>query len=197
MFKRLFDIIFSFIGIVILHPLFILVAISIKLDSSGPIFFRGKRVGCHGKLFKMYKFRTMVVNAEKLGGTSTAENDPRITKVGRFIRKYKIDELPQLINILKGEMSIVGPRPEVEEYTCLYTEEEKIILSVLPGLTDYASIKLINLNKILTRSTDPDKDYKENIRPEKNRLRVEYATNHSLSGDFRIIIQTFMSLWRR
>ena len=194
MVKRLFDILVSLIGLVILSPLFLTIAGLVKIDSKGPVFFKAERTGRYGKLFKMYKFRTMVVSAEKLGGSSTAESDPRITGVGRFLRKYELDELPQLINVLMGEMSLVGPRPEVEEYTCLYTEEEKIILSVRPGMTDYASTKFINLNKILTRSADPDKDYKENIAPEKNRLRMEYARNNSLWIDFKILIQTLKKI---
>lgn len=192
--KRLFDIIISFLGLAFLSPLFLAVAILIKLDSKGPIFFKAKRIGRYGKPFEMYKFRTMLVDAEMLGGSSTAEDDPRLTRVSRFLRKYEFDELPQLINVLMGEMSLVGPRPEVEEYTCLYTDEEKAVLSVRPGMTDYASIKFMNLNKILTRSVDPDKDYMENIRPEKNRLRVEYATNNSLWIDFKILIQTLKKI---
>ena len=136
MLKRLFDIIFSFLGLVALLPLFMLIALLVKLDFRGPVFFRGIRVGRFGKPFKMYKFRTMVANADELGGSPTADNDPRITRAGRFLRKYKLDELPQLIDVLKGEMSLVGPRPEVEEYVKLYSEEEKAILSVCPGMTD-------------------------------------------------------------
>lgn len=194
MLKRLFDIVFSLAGIVILALLFLIVAILIKLDSKGPVFFRGERVGKDGKLFKIYKFRTMVVDAGKLGGSSTPDDDPRITKAGRFIRKYKIDELPQLINVLKGEMSLVGPRPEVEEYVKLYSEEEKAILSVLPGITDYASIWNPNEGKILTGSKDPEKAYMEKIWPEKQRLRLEYARGHSLWIDFKIILGTLKTI---
>ena len=190
MLKRAFDIIFSFLGLLVLSPLFLIIAILIKRDSKGPVFFRGKRVGKDGKLFKIYKFRTMVVDAGKLGGPSTPDDDPRITKAGRFIRKYKIDELPQLINVLKGEMSLVGPRPEVEEYVKLYSEEEKAILSVLPGVTDYASIWNPNEGKVLAGSEDPEKAYMEKIWPEKQRLRLEYARGHSLWIDFKIILKT-------
>lgn len=179
----------------VISSLFLAIAILIKLDSKGPVFYRGERVGRLGKSFRMYKFRTMVVDAEKLGASSTAEDDTRITKVGRFLRKYKLDELPQLINVLIGEMSLVGPRPELEKFTRLYTEEEKkIILSVLPGMTDYASTRFINLNKILTRTDDPDEDFIENIMSEKNKLRVEYAMNHSFWIDIEILIQTLRKI---
>jgi len=136
----------------------------------------------------------MVVDAGKLGGPSTPDDDPRITKAGRFIRKYKIDELPQLINVLKGEMSLVGPRPEVEEYVNLYSEEEKVILSVLPGVTDYASIWNPNEGKVLAGSEDPEKAYMEKIWPEKQRLRLEYARGHSLWIDFKIILGTLRTI---
>ncbi len=132
--KRLFDIAFSTIGIVILFPFMLIISILIKKEDRGPVLFRGIRVGRYGKLFRIYKFRAMVVNAEKLGGSSTADDDPRITNAGKYIRKYKLDELPQLINVLKGEMSFVGPRPQVPEDVALYTKEEKNILSVCPGL---------------------------------------------------------------
>src|SRR3990172_4554371 len=147
--KKLFDTIASLIGLALFAPLIIAVGIAIKITSPGPVFYRGTRTGLHGNPFKIYKFRTMVDNAEKMGGPSTAHNDKRLTRLGRILRKYKIDELPQLINILKGEVSFVGPRPQVEKYTKLYNGEEKIILSVRPGLTDYASIRFINLDKIL------------------------------------------------
>ena len=157
MLKRLFDIVFSFLGLLVLSPLFLIIAILIKRDSKGPVFFRGIRVGRFGKPFRIYKFRTMVVNADELGGSPTADNDPRITKAGRFLRKYKLDELPQLLNVLKGEMSLVGPRPEVEEYVKLYSEEEKAILSVCPGMTDWASILNADEGAILAKSPDPEK----------------------------------------
>lgn len=195
MLKRLLDITVSFIGLAFLLPLFMLISLLIKLDSKGPVFFKAERTGRYSKPFEMYKFRTMVVGAEKLGASSTAEDDTRITKVGRFLRKYKLDELPQLINVLIGEMSLVGPRPELEKFTRLYTEEEKkIILSVLPGMTDYASTRFMNLNKILTRTDDPDKDFIENIMSEKNKLRVEYAMNHSFWIDIEILMQTLRKI---
>ena len=196
MVKRLLDIMFSFAGLAFVLPLFVPIALSIKIDSKGPVFFKAKRIGRYGKPFEMYKFRTMVVDAQKLGGSATPEDDPRITKVGRFLRKYEFDELPQLINVLMGEMSFVGPRPEVEEYTRLYSEEEKVVFNVTPGMTDYSSIKFINLNKILARSDDQAKDIRENIMPEKSRLRIKYALNNSLWIDFQILFQTLKKVVR-
>ena len=195
MLKRLFDMIFSLIGLIISSPLFLLIAILIKLEDSGPIFYRGARVGRFSKPFNMFKFRTMVINAEKIGGPSTANDDPRITKVGRFLRKYKLDELPQLINVLKGEMSFVGPRLEVSLEVDTYTEEEKGILTVRPGITDWASIKFHNEGEILRGSKDSHQTYREKIRPEKLKLGLDYAKNHSLLVDFRILMQTFLMLF--
>lgn len=173
-----------------LAPVLLFIAIWIKLDSTGPVFYRGVRIGRFGKPFRIFKFRTMVVNAEMLGGTSTAENDSRLTSIGYGLRKYKLDELPQLFNVLKGEMSFVGPRPEVEEYTSLYSKEEMQILDVPPGITDYASIRFRNLNTILARTAKPDLYYKDVIRPEKNRLRLEYARHNNLWIDLKILMQT-------
>lgn len=138
--KRLFDIVFSLLGLIILSPFILVLAILIKEEDGGSVFYRGVRVGRHGKPFRIFKFRTMVVNAENIGGPSTPDDDPRITGIGRFLRKYKLDELPQLINVLKGEMSLVGPRPEVPHYVNMLTKEERAILSVRPGITDWASI---------------------------------------------------------
>ncbi len=197
MLKRLFDIVFSFIGLVVLSPLFLLVSILIKLDSKGPVFYRGVRIGRFGKSFRIYKFRTLVANADKIGGPSTADDDPRITKIGRLIRKYKLDEFPQLINVLFGKMSLVGPRPQVPEDVALYTKEERAILNVLPGITDYASIKFSNEGKILRGSTDTDKVYVEKIRSEKLRLELVYARNHSLGIDFKILLKTLRTLFDR
>lgn len=196
MLKQLFDFIFSFIAFVLFLPAFLVIALIVKLDSKGSIFYRGVRVGKNGKRFRPYKFRTMVDGAEKLGGSTTADDDSRITGVGKFLRKYKIDEFPQLINILKGEMSFVGPRPELEEHTRLYNEEEKVILSVLPGLTDYACVKFISLHKAVGKN-DADEMYIKHIRPVKNRLRVIYAKNHSFVGDFKIIIQTILVILKK
>ena len=195
MLKRLFDIIFSLGGLLVLLPLFIFIIVRIKLDSKGPIFYRGKRIGKFGKPFGIYKFRTMFADADKMSGSPSAgDDDPRITKFGKTIRSYKLNELPQLINVLKGEMSFVGPRPEVEQYVRIYTEEEKAILNVRPGITDYASIKFHNEGEILSGSPDPDRTYEEEIRPEKLRLQLEYVRNHSLWVDFKILFKTLITL---
>lgn len=195
--KRIFDLILALFGLILLSPLLIVIAVVIKLDSEGPIFYRGVRTGKDGIPFKIYKFRTMVTNAEIIGGTSTAENDPRITRIGGILRKYKFDELPQLINVIKGDMSLVGPRPEVYEYTCMYDEEEQVILTVTPGITDYASIKFRNLNSILAAaSTDPDEYYRDVIRPQKNMLRVKYVKEQGFYTDLKILFRTIGVLLR-
>jgi lipopolysaccharide/colanic/teichoic acid biosynthesis glycosyltransferase len=195
MLKRLFDILFSSLGLIVMFPILIFSAIAIKLDSQGPALYRGKRIGRYGKPFRIYKFRTMVINAEELGGPSTANDDPRLTKFGKLIRKYKIDELPQLINVLKGEMSFVGPRPQVPEDVALYTKEEKNILSVLPGITDWASIKYHNEGEILRGTQDPDQAYIEKIRPGKIMLELEYVRNHSFWIDLKILLKTVKTLF--
>ena len=192
--KRIFDIIFSLLGITLLFPVLLIIALLIKIDSKGPIFYKGIRVGKKEKLFKMYKFRTMIVNAAKIGGPSTSENDSRLTKIGKIIRKYKIDELPQFINVLKGEMSFVGPRPEVLEEVKTYSKEEKKILSVNPGITDWASIEFRNEGKILKGSKNPHKTYQEKIRPEKHRLELEYVKNHNLFIDLKILFKTILTI---
>lgn len=194
MIKRLLDVIFSSLGLIILSPFLITFAILIKLNSPGPIFYRGERVGLHGKIFKIYKFRSMVVNAEKSGVSSTSKEDPRVTPVGRFIRKGKLDELPQLINVLKGEISLVGPRPEVKKFTDLYTDEEKALLDIRPGITDYASLWNVDEAEVLKGSADPDKDYLEKIRPEKIRLQLKYLNEMSLWTDIKIIFLTLKKL---
>lgn len=195
MVKRFFDAVSALIGLAFLSPLFLVISIIIKKESPGPVFYRGVRSGLNGKLFRIFKFRTMVTNAESIGGPSTALNDPRLTKVGAFLRKYKLDEFPQLINVLKGEMSIVGPRPQVEEYTKLYNDDEKVILSVKPGITDYASIRFINLDKILG-DEKVDEKYMKEIEPEKNRLRIKYAREHNFWIDCKIIFLTMLQMLR-
>jgi len=197
MIKRLFDIVFSIIGLTIFLPLLLIVAILIKKEDGGPIFYRGVRVGRYGKLFKMFKFRTMVVNAEKIGGPSTADDDPRLLKVGKFLRKYKLDEFPQLINVLKGEMSFVGPRPEVQHYVNMFNEEEKTILSVCPGITDWASLWNPDEGAILSGGTDPEKTYMEKIWPEKKRLQLKYVKKHNFFLDIKIIFLTILKIIRR
>lgn len=167
------------------------------MDSDGQVFYRGARVGRFGKPFPIYKFRTMVANAEKIGGSSTADDDPRITRIGRLLRKYKLDELPQLINVLKGEMSLVGPRPEVQEYVDMYTGEEKAILQLRPGITDWASLWNSDEGAILAGSEDPDKAYLELIRPTKLKLQLQYVRDHSLWVDIEILILTVLKLLQK
>jgi len=195
--KRLFDILFSALGLLFLSPIFLIIAILIKREDRGPILYRGVRVGKFGKTFKIFKFRTLVANAEKIGGPSTADDDPRITKVGKLIRKYKLDELPQLINVLKGEMSFVGPRPEVPFYVKMFTEEERTILSLRPGITDWASLWNPDEGAILAGSSDPEKTYMEKIRPEKIRLQLRYVRERSFWADLKIILLTLKKLTRR
>jgi lipopolysaccharide/colanic/teichoic acid biosynthesis glycosyltransferase len=195
--KRLFDVISAMIGLAVLSPILSIIGLLIKLEDDGPVFYRGERVGRRGKTFKIYKFRTLVIDAERLGGSSTADDDPRITKIGRRLRKYKLDELPQLINVLKGEMSIVGPRPEIKYYTDLYTEEERAILSVRPGITDWASIWNSDEGAILAGSEDPDRAYMEQIRPEKVRLQLKYVRERSFINDLKIILQTFITILKK
>ncbi len=196
MIKRLFDFVFSLIGLVVLFPVFILIAFLIKIFSPGPVFYKAKRVGKNGKIFEMYKFRTMVTNADKIGGPSTAGDDPRLTKIGKFLRKFQLDELPQLINILKGEMSFVGPRPEVPFYVNMMTKEEKdIILSVKPGLTDFASLWDFHEEEILKGSPDPEKTYQEKIWPEKKRLQIKYIRERSFWTDIKIILKTIIKIF--
>jgi len=196
MIKRLFDIIFSFLGLILISPLLIIIALLIKINSSGPGFYRGERIGKSGKPFRIFKFRTMVENADKIGGPSTAGDDPRLTKMGGFLKKYQLDELPQLINVLRGEMSLVGPRPEVRVYVDMMSnEEKKIILSVLPGMTDIASLWNFHESDILKGSSDPEKTYMERIRPEKIRLQMEYVKNRSFLLDFKLIIKTISKIF--
>lgn len=193
--KRGFDIFFSIVGLLFFWPLLVATAIVVKLDSPGPIFYRGLRTGWKGYPFRILKFRTMRVNAEELGGPSTALNDPRLTRMGGFLRKYKLDELPQLLNILVGDMSFVGPRPQVERYTKLYTGDEKLILTVRPGLTDYSTLKFINMDKVLGNDS-VDEKYLIEIEPEKNKLRIKYVRERSMYVDLIILFKTIMQLFR-
>ncbi len=194
MLKRLFDFLSSLFGLIILSPVLLTIAAFIKFYDWGPIFYRGKRVGLHGKIFRIYKFRSMIVDAEKTGVLSTSKEDIRVTPIGKLIRKTKIDELPQLINVLKGEMSMVGPRPEVKRFTDLYTNEEKVLLNIKPGITDYASIWNVDEAEVLKGSQDPDKDYFEKIRPEKIRLQLKYYKEKSLWTDIKIIFLTIKKM---
>jgi lipopolysaccharide/colanic/teichoic acid biosynthesis glycosyltransferase len=193
--KRVFDVTLSAVALLLLSPLLLIVTILIKRDG-GPALYKGTRVGKDGNRFKMNKFRTMVMNADKIGGSSTPDDDPRITPIGKFLRKYKLDELPQLLNVLFGEMSLVGPRPQVEWAVDLYTLEQRKVLTVLPGITDYASVRFPNEGEILKGSTDPDKDYMEKIHPEKMRLSLEYVRHRSMLTDLRVIISTLSAIVR-
>lgn len=188
--KRIFDIFFSLVGLVTLSPLFLLIAMLIKLDSEGPIFFKQERVGLRGRLFNIYKFRTMAANAEKIGGQITVGQDSRITRIGHSLRKFNLDELPQLINVFKGEVSLVGPRPELPKYVELYSEEQKRVLSVKPGMTDYASIKFNKENEILAKSFHPEDDYVKKIMPQKIILNLKYINDRSILLDFKLILRT-------
>lgn len=190
--KRIFDILFSSVGLIILSPILLVVAILIKLDSKGPVFFKQKRIGQYERPFYIYKFRTMVTEAEKLGKQITVGEDSRITGVGKFIRKYKIDELPQLINVFKGEMSFVGPRPEVPKYVELYNAEQKRVLEVKPGITDIASIAYRNENEILGQATNPEEHYINVIMPDKLRLNLEYIDKTGVTTDIKLILDTVM-----
>lgn len=192
--KRLFDILSSAIALILLSPILIVLAVAIMIDSKGGVFYKQKRIGKNGKAFMLYKFRSMRSGADRKGLITVGSNDNRTTKVGRFIRKYKLDELPQLINILKNEMSVVGPRPEVEKYVQLYTAEQRKVLSVKPGLTDLASLAYINENEILGQAKDPEKTYVEQIMPAKLRLNLEYIEKQSFWFDLKIIAKTLMRI---
>jgi len=192
--KRLIDFIFSFIGILIFSPLIIVFSILIWLQDFHNPFYFADRVGKNFKIFKMVKFRSMIVNADLSGVDSTSSNDQRITKLGSFIRKYKLDEIPQLFNVILGQMSLVGPRPNVKRETDLYTQDEKLILSYRPGITDFSSIVFSDEGDILKNSQDPDLDYNQLIRPWKSRLAIFYVLNSNLFIDFKIIFLTIFSL---
>lgn len=192
--KRLFDIVASAIGLLLLSPLFLILAVWIKCDSNGPVFYKQKRVGRGNKDFDLYKFRSMRVGADKLGLITVGGRDPRITRSGYFIRKYKLDEFPQLINVLKGNMSIVGPRPEVRKYVDLYTPEQLQVLQVRPGITDPASIRYRNENELLAQVEEPERYYREVIMPDKLRLNLEYVQTMSLGEDLRLIFSTFRAI---
>lgn len=194
MVKRSFDIIFSSLGLILFLPLLLIIAFLIKLESQGPIFFRQSRVGKNNKDFKIFKFRTMFIGSDKKGLLTVGNRDPRVTKVGYFLRKYKLDELPQLINVLLGNMSFVGPRPEVRHYVNFYSESDLKILSVKPGITDYASIHFRNEVELLRESENPEKFYIEHILPEKIALNNKYIEQNSLLIDIKIIFKTLLTI---
>lgn len=192
---RLLDIIFSVLGLVILSPVFLCMAIWVKLDSPGPVLYKQKRVGRYGREFLLLKFRSMHIDADKKGLLTVGGRDPRITKSGYLLRKYKFDELPQMFNVLTGDMSIVGPRPEVRKYVDLYSKEQLQVLNVRPGITDIASIKYRNENEILEAQAEPEKYYIEHIMPEKINLNMEYINAPNIYNYFRIILLTIKNVF--
>jgi lipopolysaccharide/colanic/teichoic acid biosynthesis glycosyltransferase len=194
MMKRIFDVTAAVLGLLLFSPLMVLIAIIIKRDSPGPIFFRQERMGKGFRPFLIYKFRTMVQDAPSRGGLLTLDRDPRITRAGRFLRKTKIDELPQLINVLKGEMSLVGPRPEVRHYTEVFRQDYEAILKVRPGITDLASIKYRDEVEVLGKSSNVEEEYVRRVLPDKIRLAKEYCEESSLFFDLILILRTFIRL---
>ncbi len=193
---RVCDIVFSFFGLLFLSPLFLIIALWIIIDNPGPVFYRQQRVGKDGKDFGLLKFRSMRVGADKMSLITIGDRDPRVTRAGYYIRKYKIDELPQLWNVLTGDMSLVGPRPEVRRYVDLYTDEQRKVLSVRPGITDYASIEYIDENRLLAQSTDPDKTYIEQIMPAKIALNMRYIDHQTLGEYLKILFLTMTKIIR-
>ena len=192
--KRVFDIIFSFFGLLFVSPLLVLIALKIKLDSPGPVFYRGRRTGKDEEVFRIFKFRTMVVDADKMGGPSTSADDSRLTKFGKFLRRHNLDELPQLIDVLRGKMSFVGPRPEVPSEVETYDEEsKKIILSVKPGMTDLATLENLHEEEILRGAKNPHQSYREKIKPQKIKLAIEYVKKQSFWLDIKILLKTLIS----
>ena len=193
MLKRIFDIILSLFGLIILLPFMLIIAIFIKLDSKGPVFFKQLRVTKNGREFKIFKYRTMRVGSDKYSQITVGKDD-RITKIGSFLRKYKLDEIPQLINVLIGDMSLVGPRPEVPKYVALYTDEQKEILKVRAGITDYASIEFSNENDLLASEEDPEKAYIKKVMPKKIELNKKYISEISMLTDIKIILLTIKQI---
>ena len=194
--KRTSDFVSAFLVLLIGFPFFLIVGVWIALESRGGVFYRQERIGKNGKPFGLFKFRSMRKNADKNSRITVGNRDPRITKSGRWIRKFKIDEFPQLINVIKGEMSVVGPRPEVKEYVDLYTDEQRKVLSVTPGLTDYASIEYINENELLAASDDPQKTYIEEVMPAKLELNMQYIKDQSFVTDLKVIFKTIGKIFR-
>jgi len=192
--KRFLDVVSSLLVLILLSPLWLVIALLIVCESRGGVFYRQIRVGKDNKDFNLYKFRTMRTGSDKRGLLTVGERDSRITRVGYFLRKYKLDEFPQLINVLKGDMSIVGPRPEVRKYVDMYTPEQLRVLSVRPGLTDLASIQYVHENELLAASEDPEKTYIEEVMPAKLALNLQYIDNQSVYGDFKLIWETFVAI---
>lgn len=194
MIKRIFDIIFSSIGLILLSPILFIIAILIVIDSNGPVFFKQSRVGQYNRDFKIFKFRTMHMDSDKMGLLTVGDKDPRVTKMGYFLRKYKFDELPQLINVLQGTMSFVGPRPEVRKYVDFYSKDDLQILNTKPGITDLASIEYRNEAELIKKASNPEKVYIEEIMPAKLKLNKLYISNYNLFTDVKIILKTFASI---
>jgi lipopolysaccharide/colanic/teichoic acid biosynthesis glycosyltransferase len=194
--KRLFDIFFSLAGLVLISPLFIVIAFFVKAGSKGPVFYLQNRVGLNAKQFKLFKFRTMYPEADKKGLLTVGGRDPRVTPTGYFLRKYKLDELPQLLNVLLGDMSLVGPRPEVEKYVALYNPEQQQVLKVRPGITDYASIAYFQENELLSKSSNPEKTYIEEVMPAKLQLNLKYINEAGLLTDVKLILKTVLRIIR-
>lgn len=197
MIKRGFDLFFSGIGILLLCPILLVIAISIKIESNGPVLYIQKRVGLGGAMFRLFKFRTMFVGADRQGLLTVGSRDNRITKIGYYLRKYKLDELPQLFNVFIGSMSLVGPRPEVQKYVELYTDKQREVLSVKPGITDFASIHFSNENEILAQSDNPELLYVKRIMVQKIRLNKLYIRSRSIKLDFAIILMTISKILKR
>ena len=191
---RFFDILFSLLGLLLLSPLFVILCLAICLESKGGAFYIQERIGLNGKPFGLYKFRSMRIGSDSEGLLTIGERDNRITRIGYFMRKTKMDELPQLLNVLKGDMSLVGPRPEVRKYTDLYTEEQSRVLSVRPGITDYASIEYVHENELLSQAEDPERMYIEKVMPDKIKLNMKYLDHYTLGEYFKIIFLTLISL---
>lgn len=195
--KRVFDLFWVILGLAVIWPLFVLVALLIKLGDRGPVSFRQQRIGYKGQPFHIRKFRTMVLNAEQLGTPLTVgQRDPRITPIGYWLRRFKLDELPQLLNVLAGEMSLVGPRPEVPRYVALYTPEQRLVLGLVPGITDPASIEYRHESAMLAAVPDPEQTYVKEIMPVKIRINLEYAKTSTLSSDFAVIVKTLSCAFR-
>jgi lipopolysaccharide/colanic/teichoic acid biosynthesis glycosyltransferase len=195
MIKRLFDVFFSGLGLILLLPFFIILAVLIAVDSKGGVFYKQVRVGKNGVDFSLFKFRSMRTDSDKLGLLTVGGRDPRITKVGYYIRKFKIDELSQLINVFIGDMSLVGPRPEVRKYVDLYNSEQLMVLSVRPGITDNASIKYFNENDLLAKSSNPEETYIKEVMPEKLKLNLEYISSYKTFSDIKIIFMTISKVF--
>ena len=193
---RFFDLLFSLIGLIVLSPFFLLIALLIIIESKGGVFYRQSRVGKDGFDFILYKFRSMQTGAEKHGQITTGKHIMSITRVGKFLRKYKLDELPQLFNVIKGEMSLVGPRPEVRKYVDLYTPDQRKVLDVKPGISDFASIAYSNENELLGKTNNPEKMYVEEIMPAKIRLNLQFIEHPTIENYFKIIIKTLIGIFR-